>query len=184
MNLGSNIDVPKLVRTVAPLASPQLRQQQVRLLLRGKEGLASRVYKAQYDPVKTKQSLLETALKYGIAIKETEPRQAPPQASKQPADKHESVSKAPGQDGSWVKVAGRKASRVKQDKPQEPSQNQTRYSLEPSEWSHPFMERFQVAKDGVHLESDLAVAERHGKQVQGTRNNVALITTLSVQPSK
>ena len=64
------LDHGALLKVVQQAAGDRLRTQQLRLLLRGEEGLENRINKIQFDKTRTRAVMLETAIKYGMALKE------------------------------------------------------------------------------------------------------------------
>ena len=171
---GGDIDIPKLIKAVAPLVQPQLRHQQVRLLLRGEEGLAARIYKAQFDGVRTKQILLETALKYGMQPKGDSPlgsvKQSTPQKDQEQAG------------SGWKTVTSARQRRETAAAPVKPKAEQiVRYALDPTAWSHKVLPHFKLATEGVYLEEDQTSAARHAKQLQGAKDAIALVTVRPIE---
>ena len=181
----SMVDVPALIKLVSPIVSQHLRQQQVRLLVRGEEGLAGRLYKNQFDPIKVKQLLLEAAMKYDIQVRHAEALAGPgialPSAAKPPK---EQVKQQTEEKEKWTTVIRKPAKKS-------PSENKTaktgeqgpKFELVAEEWSQPILPHFQLATHGVLLETDHTQAEKHAAQLKGTQFNVALLTVRPLDAS-
>ena len=69
---GGTSEVTPILKIVMPLLKSKLQSNQMRLLLKGEEGLANRIRKCQYNDDKVKQIMLEAAMKYQLILKDGE----------------------------------------------------------------------------------------------------------------
>ena len=168
--------IPELAKQLMRGLHGRLRLNQVKLLLRGEQGLCGRISK--HSELQRQCALvIETAVRYGIPVKQAEEPVSVPAAQRKG-------------DQAWTEVV-RKAKQNPQvpptssSKPKRstvsvaPSRSTRRYALKPEQWSQPVLDRFQLSVPGVFLEASLEEAEVHAKQAMAARFPLALV---AVQP--
>ena len=170
-------DISQTTRDLQTLVMGQLRANQIKLLLRGEEGLHARLHKIRHDPPRQKAVLMTAAVRYDMQIKDL--------AAQEPSAKDEKMTwEKPNKKG---KVTGKPVeSRPQQKGERLPSETQQsrrnhektkKHRLKPGTWSEKVLSEFALATDGVFLELSMETATRHARQLCGTQNQIGLVTT-------
>ena len=177
-------DPATILKEVLPHVQGRLKGNQIKLLLRGEQGLIGRVQKARFDPPKQAAILLNTAGRYGMhvgdAVTEKKTQKGPDTA-----------------EGAWTQVQRKSAKPVQVLSPEsrggngssrkvhkpEPTNTATekKYVLKASQWSQSIMESFALDQPGVILAPTQDKAEKWALQIRGTKHAVAIISIQALQ---
>ena len=191
-SLGSNQqtapqEISTLVKEAQAHMHGRLKGNQIKLLVRGEQGLAGRLHKARFDPARQCALLLDAAARYDMHV-------SPARTDTTSASKNKPSSDTT--EGEW-QTAKRKPSRPVQVLSGEStgkhskgsgmamqvqpsvSARKPQYQLKAEQWSQPVMDTFVLDMPGVALAPTQEKAEGWAKQLTGTKQAVGII---SIQP--
>ena len=169
--------VTQLAKDLGGPLKGRLRTNQVKLLLRGEQGLYNRVHKARFDPLKQVTLLLDAASRYNMTI--------------QPAKRESGEKKVREELPEWSTVQHGKAKpRLSEhkvvDKKKLQSTKETdksviagrspkrTLSLQAQDWTQPIMQTFSWAP-GVYLQTSVEDASKHARLLCGSKHAVAIV---------
>ena len=186
--LGGNLNEPDLsttVKEVLPHVQGRLRGNQIKLLLRGEQGLLSRVHKARFDKDKQVGMLLDAAARYDMHV----------------SNKRDGVKLTAPKEAEWHTVQRKQAKTPKVLSPESPGsgvaskrkrpqattaadEKEKKYTLKANQWSQQILEEFVLDMPGVILAPSQDRAEKWAQQLVGTKQAVAIITVQPLQAAK
>ena len=179
---GTNVELPDIsttVREVLPLLKASLKGNQLKLLLRGEQGLHARVHRARFDQAKQRGIVLDAAMRYGMRIQEQHDFHVGGQAVKQSKEEWQEVhakQKKTTLGSATPAATAAKQVKSKAAEPEKTTGVQKQYLLKKCQWDQPVMEKFKVDTSGVFLVPHQDQAERLSRQLLGTTQAVALVT--------
>ena len=174
--MGATSPVPDLTQQAKDLhgvTKGKLRINQIKLLLKGEDGLQSRLQKLRHDPPRQAAVLTSVAVRYNMGLQEQKvdtARDMPKEKTEWEIQKNKKKRPDQKQEGTGV-TASKRSTTSSITTPQRT------LTLKPGTWSQEILSEFALGTDGVYLELSMETARRHAQQLCGTKNNIALITT-------
>ena len=166
-----SLNIVDLAKDVVKMMGGKLKANQVKLLLRGEEGLCQRVRKQLHDAERVRNLMVSVAARYELKLHE---------------GRSEHQQQAQSKETPWETVKPKRAEeRSKRSGPPEASKNPEpvretagfkRFSLKASEWDQQLLDNFIIGSSGVLLESCMTQAQAHARQLCGTSQAIALVT--------
>ena len=137
-------------RDIRTMIGAKLKLNQIKLLLKGEEGLAQRLHRLRFDPNRSTSVILSAAVRYRMEIAEGEV-----QATDKPKDEWQEVKtvkpKKKAQDQEKTKQLTKKKETAKQDVKLMVDKPQIKLQLKEGTWPVPILDTFALGKDGVFL---------------------------------
>ena len=189
--LGSNgtnqqMELTTLLKEVQQHMHGRLKGNQIKLLIRGEQGLAGRLHKSRYDPQRQCAILLDAAARYDMHVSPARGEAGLSSSKKQPDIQQEEWQTVKRKATRPVQVLsgesnGKHSSGAGRDKvaTDSGSAEKPQYRLKEGQWSQPIMDAFTLDIPGVALAPTQEKAEKWARQLAGTKHAVGLIT---VQP--
>ena len=173
-------NLQEMAKQITRALQGRLKQNQVRLLLRGEQGLCKRVAKFRHDLQRQCTIVLDTAARYGIPIREPQNRDLHQPAEQPTEQQWTHVVRKPKKQPAQAQSAGM-VSTTSTKMRSTSDRSAKKYMLKLAQWSLQILEHFQLSVEGIFLEESLESSELHARQLSGTRCTMGLIT---VQPLK
>ena len=166
---GGRHSTPNDYLTAAKNLYPQMQgrieMKQLKLLLRGEQGLLQKCMRLSTSSTKARDLIWETAAKYQMG---------PAPATRIGQERHSKQRKEPPDRRQQSSSIG-SAPQAKQASAQEQPSSKT-LTLQEGQWSVPVMHSFSLGQAGVYLETDSSVAQIHARQLLNSKHVVGLLT--------
>ena len=153
-------DIAVQARELVRAAHGRIRMNQVKLLLKGEDGLASRLHRQRFEEQKMVGTLLGVATRYNMQLKDPEPSAKSASAVRKhddsewkqvPSRQPELRPKKGSQD---IKSRTGSTSQSDSSTRANPTVESRKFKLKDHTWTQPVMHHFALGQNGIHLEMD------------------------------